>query len=112
MNIIQRMHYCPVRWEQQWFAAATRKMYYTYIKHFALNDQETNAIGGANWCNEQAMREIYLKPFELSVKEGESKAIMTTWSRNRSNMGSKQTIVQNVLRDEWGFERICQNIMR
>ena len=37
------------------------KNVYTYIKHFALNDQETNAIGGANWCNEQAMREIYLK---------------------------------------------------
>ena len=81
------------------------KNVYTYIKHFALNDQETNAIGGANWCNEQAMREIYLKPFELSVKEGESKAIMTTWSRIGATWaGASKPLLQNVLRDEWGFE--------
>lgn len=81
------------------------KNVYTYIKHFALNDQETNAIGGANWCNEQVMREIYLKPFELSVKEGESKAIMTTWSRIGATWaGASKPLLQNVLRDEWGFE--------
>lgn len=81
------------------------KNVYTYIKHFALNDQETNAIGCANWCNEQAMREIYLKPFELSVKEGESKAIMTTWSRIGATWaGASKPLLQNVLRDEWGFE--------
>lgn len=81
------------------------KNVYTYIKHFALNDQETNAIGVANWCNEQAMREIYLKPFELSVKEGESKAIMTTWSRIGATWaGASKPLLQNVLRDEWGFE--------
>lgn len=81
------------------------KNVYTYIKHFALNDQETNAIGGANWCNEQAMREIYLKPFELTVKEGESKAVMTTWSRIGTTWaGGSKALLQNVLRDEWGFE--------
>lgn len=81
------------------------KNVYTYIKHFALNDQETNAIGVANWCNEQVMREIYLKPFELSVKEGESKAIMTTWSRIGATWaGASKPLLQNVLRDEWGFE--------
>ena len=81
------------------------KNVYTYIKHFALNDQETNAIGGANWCNEQAMRELYLKPFELSVKEGKSKAIMTTWSRVGATWaGASKPLLQNVLRDEWGFE--------
>ena len=81
------------------------KNVYTYIKHFALNDQETNAIGGANWCNEQAMRELYLKPFEFSVKEGKSKAIMTTWSRVGATWaGASKPLLQNVLRDEWGFE--------
>lgn len=81
------------------------KNVYTYIKHFALNDQETNAIGGANWCNEQAMREIYLKPFEITVKEGKSKAVMTTWSRIGTTWaGASKPLLQNVLRDEWGFE--------
>lgn len=80
------------------------KNVYTYIKHFALNDQETNAIGGANWCNEQAMREIYLKPFEITVKEGDSKAVMTTWSRIGTTWaGGSKPLLQNVLRDEWGF---------
>ena len=77
---------------------------YTFIKHFALNDQETNAIGGANWCNEQAMREIYLKPFEITVKEGGSKAVMTTWSRIGTTWaGASRPLLQNVLREEWGF---------
>ena len=43
---------------------------YTYIKHFALNDQESNRLSLSVWANEQSIREIYLKPFELSVKEG------------------------------------------
>ena len=43
---------------------------YTYIKHFALNDQESNRLSISVWANEQSIREIYLKPFELSVKEG------------------------------------------
>ena len=81
------------------------KNVYTYIKHFALNDQETNAIGGANWCNEQALREIYLKPFELTVKEGKSKAVMTTWSRLGATWaGASKPLLENVLRGEWGFE--------
>lgn len=81
------------------------KNVYTYIKHFALNDQETNAIGGANWCNEQAMRELYLKPFEITVKEGKSRAVMTTWSRIGATWaGASKPLLQNVLRDEWGFE--------
>lgn len=78
---------------------------YTFIKHFALNDQETNAIGGSNWCNEQAMREIYLKPFEITVKEGDSQAIMSTWSRIGATWtGASKPLLTNVLREEWGFE--------
>ncbi len=78
---------------------------YAYLKHFALNDQES----GRNtmictWSNEQAIREIYLKPFELSVKEGGADAIMssfnyigTTWA------GGYDPLLNKLLRDEWGF---------
>lgn len=52
---------------------------YAYIKHFALNDQETNRCGMiCTWSNEQAIREIYLKPFEIAVKDGGAKAVMSS----------------------------------
>ena len=77
----------------------------TFLKHFALNDQETNRYGVAVWCNEQAMRELYLKPFELSVKVGGSQGIMssfnclgTTWA------GASYPLLTTVLRNEWGFQ--------
>ena len=54
---------------------------YPYIKHYALNDQETNRDGVAVWSNEQAIREIYLKPFEISVKEGKTTAVMSSFNR-------------------------------
>lgn len=78
---------------------------YAYIKHFALNDQET----GRNtmlctWSTEQAIREIYLRPFEIAVKEGGADAVMssfnyigTTWA------GGNNALLNKVLRDEWGF---------
>ena len=78
---------------------------YAYMKHFAMNDQET----GRNtmlctWSNEQAIREIYLKPFEIAVKEGGADAVMssfnyigTTWA------GGTDALLNKVLRDEWGF---------
>jgi beta-glucosidase len=53
---------------------------YTYLKYFALNDQEDNRQQICTWSNEQAIREIYLKPFEIAVKEGKSKAIMSAYN--------------------------------
>ena len=51
---------------------------YAYIKHYALNDQETNRYGQlCTWSTEQAIREIYLKPFEYAVKEGGAGAVMS-----------------------------------
>lgn len=79
---------------------------YAYMKHFALNDQEGNRLAMlCTWSNEQAMREIYLKPFEISVKEGGAKAVMSSFNYigNRWAGGSKE-LCQTVLRDEWGFE--------
>lgn len=78
---------------------------YAYIKHYALNDQETNRCGMlCTWSNEQAIREIYLKPFEISVKEGKAKAVMSSFNYIGANWAGASTALCNtVLRDEWGF---------
>ena len=77
---------------------------YTYVKHFALNDQEANRLALSVWANEQAIREIYLKPFELAVKEGGSTAIMSSYSYiGNTWAGASRALLTNVLRDEWGF---------
>ena len=75
---------------------------YSYIKHFAL--YEGNAKMVSVWSNEQAIREIYLKPFEISVKQGGANAVMVSWSF----LGDKWTgecsnLINTVLREEWGF---------
>lgn len=78
---------------------------YAYMKHFALNDQEGNRNSMvATWSNEQAIREIYLKPFELAVKDADCHAVMSSFNYigNRWAGGCKE-LLQNVLRDEWGF---------
>ena len=98
----------------------------TFIKHFALNDQETNRVnnGIASWANEQAVREIYLKPFEIVVKTAKtplkyyadmkgtltekninaSTAVMCSFNRIGSTWSGGTNALQNtVLRGEWGF---------
>ena len=80
---------------------------HTYIKHFALNDQETNRDNGGlvTWANEQAMREIYLKPFEMGVKLGKSLGIMSSFNRIGAVPAAESyALLTTVLRDEWGFE--------
>lgn len=79
---------------------------YAYIKHFALNDQETNRTEMlCTWSTEQAIREIYLKPFEISVKEGKAKAVMSSFNYIGTEWaGASAALCQTVLRDEWGFE--------
>ena len=77
---------------------------YTYIKHFALNDQESNRLSISVWANEQSIREIYLKPFELSVKEGGTLAVMSSYSRlGNTWAGASKALRTDVLRNEWGF---------
>ncbi|MCC8182606.1 MAG: glycoside hydrolase family 3 C-terminal domain-containing protein [Clostridiales bacterium] len=79
---------------------------YAYMKHFALNDQEANRCSMlCTWTTEQAMREIYLRPFEISVKEGGSLAVMSSFNYigNRWAGGTSE-LCETVLRDEWGFE--------
>lgn len=77
---------------------------YAYIKHFALNDQETNRQGVAVWANEQAIREIYLKAFEIPVKEGRATAVMSSFNFIGSTWaGAHYGLLTEVLREEWGF---------
>lgn len=78
---------------------------YAYMKHFALNDQEGNRTSmAATWSNEQAIREIYLRPFEISVKDADCHAVMSSFNYigNRWAGGCSE-LLKNVLRGEWGF---------
>jgi beta-glucosidase len=79
---------------------------YAYMKHFALNDQETNRTSMlCTWASEQSIREIYLKPFEISVKEGGAKAVMSSFNYiGTTPAGSSYALQTTVLRDEWGFK--------
>ena len=86
---------------------AQDKGVYTNIKNFALNEQETNrnSNGLATWCDEQAMREIYLKPFEISVKEGRTYGLMTSFNRIGTEWtGGSYRLLTIILRKEWGFQ--------
>ncbi|WP_449386390.1 glycoside hydrolase family 3 C-terminal domain-containing protein [Cellulomonas soli] len=105
---------------------AATKGVYTTLKHFALNDQETNRVnnGLATWATEQTMRELYLKPFEIAVKnvsmevpyiadtEGTiatttvgATAVMSSFNRIGATWaGGSQALMTTVLREEWGFE--------
>ena len=88
---------------------------YYYLKHFALNDQETNRIELTVWSNEQAIREIYLKAFEIPVKEANANAIMTSVNRIGAKWtGASYELLTTVLRNEWGFKGmvVTDNCMR
>lgn len=75
---------------------------YSYIKHYAL--YEGNGKMVSVWSNEQAIREIYLKPFEISIKEGGANAVMVSWSFLGAKWtGENSGLLNTVLRDEWGF---------
>lgn len=78
---------------------------YAYIKHFALNDQETNRTNMlCTWATEQSIREIYLKPFEIAVKDGGAKAVMSAFNYiGTTHAGASPELLNNVLREEWGF---------
>ena len=78
---------------------------YAFMKHFALNDQETNRCGMlCTWASEQAIREIYLKPFEACVKSADCHAVMSSFNYiGNTYAGNCPELLINVLRNEWGF---------
>lgn len=84
---------------------ATDKGVVTYIKHFAMNEQETNRMtDNVTWAQEQAIREVYLKPFEMSIKDGKSLGVMSSYNRIGTIWaGGNYNLLTGVLRNEWGF---------
>ena len=86
---------------------ASERGVYSFMKHFALNDQETDrdtCNGLVTWANEQAMRETYFKPFEMCVNTGKSTAIMSAFNRIGTVWaGGDYRLLTQLLREEWGF---------
>ena len=86
-------------------AAARSKGVYAFMKHFAMNDQETNRTNMlATWANEQTIREIYLKPFQAAVVKGGVQAAMSSFNYiGTTYVAAYAPLMQDVLRGEWGF---------
>ena len=80
---------------------------YSYLKHCVLNEQESYRIGGYNWINEQTMREIYLKAFQIPIEEGGASCVMTAEPAIGVKWSGQQGFVQTVLRDEFGMTGIA-----
>lgn len=80
-----------------------------FMKHFAMNEQETNARSGILvWSNEQAMREIHLRPFEITVKEAGVTGAMSSFSYIDGKWANPE-LLNGILRDEWGFEGVVSS---
>lgn len=87
-------------------ATAQDKGLVAYVKHFALNEQENNRNNNGlyTWCDEQAIRELYLPSFEIAVKEGSPTGFMSSFNRIGSVWaGGSQGLLKDILRGEWGF---------
>ena len=77
---------------------------YAYVKHFAVNETENKREGLVTWLNEQTLREIYAKSFEITVKEGKASAMMSAFNRVGATWsGGNYALMSGLLRDEWGF---------
>ena len=85
--------------------AATDRGIYCYFKHFAVNDQEKNRESGISFLNEQALREIYLKSFQMVFQEGKSIGVMGSYNRiGLIEAAGHYALMTEVLRNEWGFK--------
>ena len=85
--------------------AAKNRGVFAYLKHICLYEGESGRDGMYTWVTEQALREIYLKPFEIAVKEGGSTAIMTSYGRIGAVWtGGSEALLTEVCREEWGFQ--------
>ena len=86
-------------------AGATDRGMYCFFKHFTVNDQEKNRESVSTFLTEQALREIYLKPFQMVVQEGKSMGLMSSYNRiGLMETAASYPLLTEVLRDEWGFK--------
>ena len=78
-----------------------------WIKHFVLNDQEIYRKGINTYCTEQAFREVYCKPFQMAIQEGNATAIMTSFNRiGQVAAAVNYNLIQKLTRDEWKFDGV------
>ncbi len=83
----------------------TKNGFYATLKHFAVNSQEVNRRDENEVLSERALREIYLKPFEIAVKGGSVKSIMTSYNRiNGIHTSGNYDLTTTILRDDWGYD--------
>ncbi|MCQ2771961.1 MAG: glycoside hydrolase family 3 C-terminal domain-containing protein [Bacilli bacterium] len=93
------------RMAAQVVGAATDRGVYAYFKHFAVNDQEKNRESGISFVNEQALREIYLKSFQMVFEEGKATGVMGSYNRlGLMETAASYPLMTEVLRGEWGFK--------
>lgn len=86
---------------------AQSKGMYVYLKHLVLNDQEDRRYGIATFCQEQVLRELYMTPFEICVKEADAHGMMAAFdSIGGIWCGANEDLLEDVLRGEWGFRGI------
>lgn len=76
---------------------------YTYLKHIGINDQETYRCGLFTWANEQTIREIYMRPFQITIEDGGAQTVMSSLNSIGVEWSGCQGFLNNVLRDEWGM---------
>ncbi|MCH5351657.1 MAG: glycoside hydrolase family 3 protein [Clostridiales bacterium] len=80
---------------------------YMLLKHCVLNEQECNRCGGASWANEQTIREVYLKAFEVAIKKGGVQGVMTSLNRLGATPAPHHPFIKEVLRGEFGMQGYC-----
>lgn len=86
-------------------AGAKQTGTYCYIKHLALNNQDSYRDSLYEWLTEQALREIYLRPFKLAIEKGGATGLMSAYNRIGATWaGGNKALLTGVLREEWGFE--------
>ncbi len=77
------------------------------LKHCMLNEQETSRVAGSSWANEQTIREVYLRPFQIAIEEGGVQGVMTSLNRIGAVSAPHHPFLNDVLRGEFGMVGYC-----